>query len=72
VEVIHLLRLAQAHGRLMVRRRVALPIDSGWDPCFSPDGRWLAYTARGDAIMVVARDGRSGRPLIKDAGEPAW
>jgi Tol biopolymer transport system component len=52
----------------------------GFDPCWSPDGRWIAYANNGqrttdgpreNAIRVVAVDGQDDRPLLAVADLPA-
>ena len=52
----------------------------GYDPCWSPDGRWLAYATNGqrdergsreNAIRVVAADGQDDRPLLAVSDLPA-
>jgi Tol biopolymer transport system component len=52
----------------------------GFDPCWSPDGRWLAYAtngqrdqrgARENAIRVIFTDGQDDRPLLAVSDLPA-
>jgi Tol biopolymer transport system component len=52
----------------------------GFDPCWSPDGRWIAYATNGqrnergpreNAIRVVSVDGQDDRPLLAVTDLPA-
>jgi TolB protein len=46
------------------------------DPAFSPDGRQIVFTGTNDRgatdVYVRSVDGGPARPLVLDAGEPAW
>jgi len=52
-------------------------VEDGTDPCFSPDGRFLAYESWAWAgsrqgIWVVSRDGKTKQQLVEDGEQPAW
>ncbi|HZT42238.1 MAG TPA: DPP IV N-terminal domain-containing protein [Chthonomonadaceae bacterium] len=74
---IHVLSVGKdRYGRPIVLQNRLLAND-GVDPCFSPDGRFIAYLGQsyGDGlgdIKVLSLDGRLNRRLIKDAEQPAW
>ena len=63
-------------------RALTEPITSLSAPAWSPDGRWIAYSAREDAlaedvIHVVAADGTGDRvipnpPDVEHQGDPQW
>jgi Tol biopolymer transport system component len=46
------------------------------DPCFSPDGKRIAFSGANDHgstdLYTRRRDGSATRLVIQDAGEPAW
>jgi hypothetical protein len=74
---VHLLRLRAREGGLDVRQDRILADSAAWDPCFSPDGRLIAYVD-GEApwgsttVCVVPAGGGKKRVLIRNADEPAW
>jgi dipeptidyl aminopeptidase/acylaminoacyl peptidase len=53
----------------------AATADDG-DPCFSPDGKRIAFSGANDHggtdLYTRRRDGSATRLVIQDAGEPAW
>lgn len=53
--------------------------DNGTDPCFTPDGKWIAYSQIGYAnednspgIWFTSLNGKTTRKLISNAEQPAW
>lgn len=70
-EEVWLLDMATGQDRKLVE---------GFDPCWSPDGRWIAYATNGqrtdhgpheNAIRVVSVDGQDDRPLLAVSDLPA-
>jgi dipeptidyl aminopeptidase/acylaminoacyl peptidase len=69
-------------GQATIRRLAASgeveDLAFGRDPAWSPDGRWLAYSASVEGIsqvFVADAQGRESRPLTAEtvyAGQPAW
>jgi len=52
-----------------------LLVEDANQPCFSPDGRFIAYvsTAPGQSgIWAVTRDGKARSRLVYNADQPAW
>jgi hypothetical protein len=52
-------------------------LDDGEDPCFSPDGRFIAYygSIQGEyawGILAQTLDGKTIIPLVKGGEQPAW
>jgi Tol biopolymer transport system component len=70
---IHLLTLRIDGDYIVVKAEHCLTND-GFDACFSPDGRWIAYHCwTGDSsIFLLSPDGNTRRRLIRDADQPAW
>jgi Tol biopolymer transport system component len=48
--------------------------DHGISPCFSPDGKLIAYAQDLDGfnIYVISPDGKGKRLIIKDGSQPDW
>ena len=79
---VHRLRLAASQDtpiQLAVAEDRTLAQD-GVDPCFSPDGKVIAYQNFADpsgsadflGITLVSPDGQQRRRFIADAEQPAW
>lgn len=51
-------------------RRIAAGANPDSAPAWSPDSKWLAFTA-GERIELVRRDGRDRKPLVRGA-DPSW
>lgn len=47
-------------------------IRDGTDPSWSPHGRWVAFTRRGQVWVVDTRSGRARRLTRKGGERPAW
>lgn len=74
-EEVHLLEV----GKKALTTGIDLKLsDFGKDPCFSPDGKSLAYWGYDPAdpmqsgIWVISLDGKKQTLLIRDAGYPTW
>ncbi len=67
-EQIHLFEVATGKERLVA--------DHGVDPCFSPDGKFAAFSGvaedREYGIWVIQAHGTGDRLLIRDGEQPAW
>jgi hypothetical protein len=62
---------------LAVATEVPCNLDGGEDPCFSPDGHFIAYFGSYDGdyawgILAQTTDGKRIIPLIKGGEQPVW
>ena len=71
--VIGVLDLDVARGGVRVLAKQDLDVVLGVDPCFSPDGKWIAYMYVQDgSIWRISVDGTSQQKLLENASQPEW
>jgi Tol biopolymer transport system component len=73
---LYLLHISDADGEITAQRD-PYDLDDGEDPCFSPDGRFIAYFGgvQGQyswGVLAKTLDGKTVVPLIEDGEQPAW
>ena len=74
---VHVLSVGKDHYERPIVLNNRLLAKDGVDPCFSPDGRFIAYFGEADNdglqdIKVLSLDGRLNRRLIENAEQPDW
>jgi Tol biopolymer transport system component len=65
------------HGLSIEAGPVSSKLEDGFAPCFSPDGRWIAYEGANKdqwvwGILAQTIDGSKIVPLIEGGEQPAW
>jgi len=54
----------------------ASKLADGQDPCFSPDGKWIAYHGEGEGgladIIALPLAGGQARRIVANGSQPAW